>query len=553
MEKMKSFPNYILESSWEVCNKVGGIYTVLSTRAKTVQSAIGDHLIFIGPDLKNNADFIEDNTLFADWRKVAIKEGLQLRVGRWDIPGRPIAVLVDFTPYFSKKDEIYAWLWEKYQVDSLHAYGDYDEASMFAYGTALVVESFYKHEVKPSSSVIYHANEWMLGLSLLYLKYHCPQIATIFTTHATTIGRSIAGNHKPLYDYMTAYNGDQMAQELNVESKHSIEKQTAWHADCFTTVSNITDRECKELLDKAADVVLPNGFEDSFVPQGVALSAKSKKAKKQLLDVANKLTGADFALDKTLVVSTSGRYEFRNKGIDVFIDAINRLRFDNEAKKKVVAFINVPAWVGEPRADLQERCQAKKFFDTPLSEPFSTHWLHNWNEDQVLSMLRAFHIDNNKDGNVFIIFVPCYLNGHDGIFNLPYYDLVLGNDLCIYPSYYEPWGYTPLEAVAFGVPCITTNLAGFGQWALDVFADSGKENDVKNGVKVVHRTDNNYHEVANEIKDTIAKYAAYDEEQIKDAKKNARQLSKKALWSEFIQYYIDAYNFALEQQKQRLK
>lgn len=553
MEKMKSFPNYILESSWEVCNKVGGIYTVLSTRAKTVQSAIGDHLIFIGPDLKNNADFIEDNTLFADWRKVAIKEGLQLRVGRWDIPGRPIAVLVDFTPYFSKKDEIYAWLWEKYQVDSLHAYGDYDEASMFAYATALVVESFYKHEVKPSSNVIYHANEWMLGLSLLYLKYHCPQIATIFTTHATTIGRSIAGNHKPLYDYMTAYNGDQMAQELNVESKHSIEKQTAWHADCFTTVSNITDRECKELLDKAADVVLPNGFEDSFVPQGVALSAKSKKAKKQLLDVANKLTGADFALDKTLVVSTSGRYEFRNKGIDVFIDAINRLRFDNEAKKKVVAFINVPAWVGEPRADLQERCQAKKIFDTPLSEPFSTHWLHNWNEDQVLSMLRAFHIDNNKDGNVFIIFVPCYLNGHDGIFNLPYYDLVLGNDLCIYPSYYEPWGYTPLEAVAFGVPCITTNLAGFGQWALDVFADSGKENDVKNGVKVVHRTDNNYHEVANEIKDTIAKYAAYDEEQIKDAKKNARQLSKKALWSEFIQYYIDAYNFALEQQKQRLK
>lgn len=553
MEKMKSFPNYILESSWEVCNKVGGIYTVLSTRAKTVQSAIGDHLIFIGPDLKNNADFIEDNTLFADWRKVAIKEGLQLRVGRWDIPGRPIAVLVDFTSYFSKKDEIYTWLWEKYQVDSLHAYGDYDESSMFAYATALVVESFYKHEVKPASSVIYHANEWMLGLSLLYLKYHCPQIATIFTTHATTIGRSIAGNHKPLYDYMTAYNGDQMAQELNVESKHSIEKQTAWHADCFTTVSNITDRECKELLDKAADVVLPNGFEDSFVPQGVALSAKSKKAKKQLLDVANKLTGADFALDKTLVVSTSGRYEFRNKGIDVFIDAINRLRFDNGAKKKVVAFINVPAWVGEPRADLQERCQAKKIFDTPLSEPFSTHWLHNWNEDQVLSMLRAFHIDNNKDGNVFIIFVPCYLNGHDGIFNVPYYDLVLGNDLCVYPSYYEPWGYTPLEAVAFGVPCITTNLAGFGQWALDVFADSGKENDVKKGAKVVHRTDNNYHEVANEIKDTIAKYAAYDEEQIKDAKKNARQLSKKALWSEFIQYYIDAYNFALEQQKQRLK
>lgn len=553
MEKSKYFPNYILESSWEVCNKVGGIYTVLSTRAKTIQAAIGDNLIFIGPDLKDNYDFVEDKKLFAQWREIARKEGLNVRIGRWNIPGNPAAILVDFLPYFEKKDQIYTWLWENYQVDSLHAYGDYDEASMFSYATALVVESFYKYNHKKNQSFIYHANEWMLGLSLLYVKHYCPQIATIFTTHATTIGRSIAGNHKPLYDYLSAYNGDQMATELNVQSKHSIEKQTAWFSDCFTTVSNITNLECKELLDKAADVVLPNGFEDSFVPKGVALATKSKKAKQILLSVANKLTGADLTHENTLVVSTSGRYEFRNKGIDVFIEAINRLRFDENRKKKIVAFIDVPAWVSEPRADLQARCQSTQPFDTPLDSPYSTHWLHNWNEDNVLSMLRALNIENKKEDDVFVIFVPCYLNGNDGIFNMPYYDLILGNDLCIYPSYYEPWGYTPLEAIAFGIPCITTNLAGFGQWTQENFTHSKKSNSIMNGVKVIYRTDENYHQVADEIKNTIAEYTLYDTGMINEAKKNARSLSKKALWQIFIEHYCTAYAFALNRQKERCK
>lgn len=553
MEKAKHLPDYVFESSWEVCNKVGGIYTVLSTRAKTLQSAIQDRLIFIGPDLKDNSDFIEDKELYATWVETVKKDGFQVKAGYWDIPGKPIAILVDFTPYYSKKDEIYAWLWENYQVDSLHAYGDYDEASMFSYAAALVVESFYTHNIKPESHVIYQAHEWMMGLSLLHVKYHCPRIATIFTTHATTIGRSIAGNNKPLYDYLPAYNGDQMAAELNVQSKHSIEKQTAWFADCFTTVSDITALECKELLDKPVDVVLPNGFEDSFVPKGAALTAKCKKARKALLAVANKLTGAELPEDNTLIVSTSGRYEFRNKGIDVFIDAINRLRFDENRKKKVVVFVDVPAWVGEPRQDLQERCRTDKTFDTPLCSPFSTHWLHNWDDDKVLSMLRALQMENKKDDNVFVIFVPCYLNGNDGIFNMPYYDLILGNDLCVYPSYYEPWGYTPLESIAFGVPCITTDLAGFGLWVKDKFAKERNPDSIVNGVKVIHRTDDNYHFVADEIKNTIAEYTSYDKTDVNKAKKNARKLSKEALWSSFIEYYYHAYDIATNKMEERFR
>lgn len=544
MGEEKLFPDYIFESSWEVCNKVGGIYTVLSTRAKTLKEKLQDQLIFIGPDCwrdKVNPYFSRDNALYTDWQKQAAEEGLKVKVGRWNIPGEPVAILVDFTPYYAIKNEIYSKLWENFQVDSLHAYGDYDEASMFSYAAALVVESFYKHVVGEDKKVIYHGNEWMTGLGLLYIKKNLPQIATIFTTHATSIGRSIAGNNKPLYDYLFAYNGDQMAEELNMQSKHSIEKQTAWNVDCFTTVSEITANECKELLDKPVDFVLPNGFDNSFVPKGAVFTKKRKEARKRLLDVANALMGTDLD-DDTLIVSTSGRYEFRNKGVDVYIEAMNRLLRDEKLKKNVLAFIDVPGWVGEPRADLRERLDSGKKYDTPLEVPAVTHWLKNMSHDNVLGMLKYLDMQNRKDDKVKLIFLPCYLTGDDGIVNKTYYDVVLGNDLCIYPSYYEPWGYTPLEAVAFKVPCITTDLAGFGLWAN---SEKGGYCEISDGVKVIHRTDYNYSEVADAIKDTVAEYSNFNAAEVKKSRANADKLSKKALWSNFIEYYYKVYDFAL--------
>ena len=543
-------PDYIFESSWEVCNKVGGIYAVLSTRANTLQKMMNDRIIFIGPDCwhdKENIYFNEDNTIFTDWREKATEEGLKIKTGRWNVPGEPIAILVDFEQYYEKKNEIYGKLWEDFNVDSLHAYGDYDEASMFSYAAAKVVESFYNHYLNSNDKVIYHGNEWMTGLGLLYIKKHLPQIATIFTTHATSIGRSIAGNNKPLYDYLFAYNGDQMAAELNMQSKHSIEKQTAHNVDCFTTVSQITANECKELLDKPVDVILPNGFEDDFIPKGATFTRKRKAARKKVLDVANALLGTDLD-DNTLIVSTSGRYEFRNKGVDVYIEAMNRLLRDKELNKKVLAFIEVPGWCGEPRQDLPEILQSGKKYDTPLDVPMVTHWLHNMSHDNVLSMLKFLDMQNRKDDNVKLIFLPCYLDGNDGIINISYYDIVLGNDLCVYPSYYEPWGYTPLEAVAFKVPCITTDLAGFGLWAN---SEKGAYCEIEDGVKVVHRTDYNYSEVADAIKDTVAKFSNFNDKQIKAARTKAYNLSKKALWSEFIKYYYQAYDVALRKAAER--
>ena len=550
MEIEKLFPDYIFESSWEVCNKVGGIYAVLSTRAKTLQDRLHNRLVFIGPDCWKETEspyFQEDDNLFREWQLAASKQGLKIRVGRWTVPGEPIAVLVDFNQYFSKKNEIYGQLWNDFQVDSLHAYGDYDEASMFSYAAALVVGSFYDFYLDAKKKVVYHGNEWMTGLGLLYVQKHYPQIATIFTTHATSIGRSIAGNNKPLYDYLFAYNGDQMAEELNMQSKHSIEKQTAHHVDCFTTVSDITARECLELLDKPVDVVLPNGFEDDFVPRGAAFTRKRKWARKRLLDVANALLGTDLG-DETLLISTSGRYEFRNKGVDVYIEAMNRLLRDKNLDKNVVAFVKVPGWVGEPRKDLQDRLASGKKFDTPLEVPSVTHWLHDMSHVNVLSMLKHLDMQNRKEDRVKLIFIPCYLTGNDGILNLSYYDVILGNDLCIYPSYYEPWGYTPLESVAFKVPCVTTDLAGFGLWAN---SEIGHYGEIGDGVKVIHRTDYNFSEVADNIKDTVSKFSHFTVAQVKKSRDNASKLSKKALWSHFIKYYEDAYDIALRKAEER--
>lgn len=547
-------PDYIFESSWEVCNKVGGIYTVLSTRAKTLYDVFGDNLVFIGPDFgteKDNGLFKENKRLLSGWKKVATNDyGLAVRVGRWNIPGEPLVVLVDFSQYYAEKDDIYGWLWENFQVDSLHAYGDYDEATMFSYAAGRVVESFYGYISQKSKNktpdVVYQAHEWMTCAGALYLQKMVPQIATIFTTHATSIGRSIAGNNKPLYDYLWAYNGDQMARELNMETKHSIEKQAAEYVDCFTTVSDITARECRQLLETPVDVVLTNGFEDSFVPNGKAFDTARETARKCMLDVANALMGTQLNSEDTLLICTGGRYEFKNKGIDLLVDSLNRLRQDESLQKNVLVFINVPSWTKGPRIELKKRLENQHQLSFPCSNPRLTHDINNLDQDMILNQMNWLDMHNREDDKVKVIFVPCYLDGNDGIFNLHYYNLLIGNDLNIYPSYYEPWGYTPLESVAFHVPCITTDLAGFGLWVNSL----GEE---ETGVRVVHRTDSNFIEAAEEIKDAILRFSRLSPTEIEALRYAASQTAEKALWKHFIKNYYKAYDIALENRDKRTK
>lgn len=543
-------PDYIFETSWEVCNKVGGIYTVLSTKAKSMQDLCKDKAIFIGPDIWKDTEspwFEEDKKLFADWKKTAnLYDRLNIRVGRWSVPGRPVVVLVDFNQFFPVKDIIYGDMWHKFGVDSLHAYGDYDESCMFAYATGAVIESFYKYHRLENKKVVAHFNEWMLGMGVLYVKDRLPSIGTVFTTHATSIGRSIAGNGKPLYNYLDAYDSDQMARELNMEAKHSVEKTAAHYADCFTTVSDITARECKSLLHREP-LVTPNGFEKDFIPVGKNHEKKRIIARKKLLNVAEKLLGYDIQQDALLVV-TSGRYEYRNKGIDVFIDAMHRLDQIKQLEKDVIAFIMVPAWIDSARTDLHERLKDSNTSSiSSLSHPNITHWLRNMNNDSILNQMSYLKMENRKEDRVKIIFVPSYLNGDDGIFDMSYYDLLIGMDVSVFASYYEPWGYTPHESIAFSVPTITTSLAGFGLWMRKM----GDKKGMDDGAEVVTRDDYNFIEVSEDICNRVFEMTTKSDEEERLLRQAALDRAVLADWSHFYKYYQDAYTIALKKASTR--
>ncbi len=499
-------PDYIFETSWEVCNRVGGIYAVLSTRAASMQAEHPDKVFFFGPDFGAHSDiyFREDKRILREWTKSRKEAILPIRVGRWEVPGKPIAILLKFDALWSKKNEIYAWAWNKFQVQSHAAYGDYDESCLFGYATGMVMESLYtwltaKGE-KPK--VCAHANEWQTAFSIFYLRDHCPAIATLFTTHATGIGRSIAGNGKPLYDCFKGFNGDQMAQELNMVSKHSVEKQAAHWADCFTTVSYITARECEQLLDKKVDIETPNGFESTFVPKEEDFDRKRTEAREDLRRVAGELLGG-VVPQNALLVGISGRLEWKNKGVDVFAAALDKLAqkiyHSDQPEREVVAFVMIP---------YLDRAPSRK-------------------------------------GKVSAVFVPYYLDGHDPLFGKTYYDLLMGLDITVFPSYYEPWGYTPLESCAFHVPTITTSLAGFGEWAA-----RQKE---KGGVIVIERNDSNFDEVSERIADELLQFDRLSKEEKAHARKQAAAIAKKADWKHFFQYYRKAYDIAIKKANKRNK
>ncbi len=536
-------PDLLFETSWEVCNKVGGIYAVLSTKAKTLQSLYKDKVIFIGPDVwspvSESPDFDECRSLLDDWRKGAqLPDGIEVRTGRWNVPGRPLAILVSFRHLQGHINELYGQMWEQYHVDSLHGYGDYDEACAFAYAAARVIESIVNHWKRKAPEVVAHFDEWTTGMGLLYVKSHVSQVRTVFTTHATSIGRSIAGNGKPLYDYMAGYNGDQMARELNMESKHSLEKAAAHAADVFTTVSEVTARECEQLLERRP-LVTPNAFEQRFVPKGKALAEARDVARARLLQVVESLTGQTLPSD-TMLIATSGRCEFRNKGIDLYLDALNVMRTlvhsNVQATRPVVAFVLVPSWVDCPRADLVS--SINNGLVSRLPNPVVTHELHQPDHDVVLCKMRDVNFNNKPDDRLMVIDVPCYLNGHDGVLGLSYYDVLVGIDLTVFPSYYEPWGYTPLESIAFGVPTITTNLAGFGQWVIDQCGHDAS----RSGVTVLHRTDSNYSETVHALAAEMMQYYHLSPADKQRRNRAAQATSKQAQWKQFIEPYQEAYS-----------
>ena len=533
----------LFETSWEVCNKVGGIYAVLSTKARVLGEQFGDKLIFVGPDLwtaENPSPYFKERKtmLRGASAKLQLPWGITVRTGRWNVPGSPQVILVNPGDTRSHINEVYGLMWQRFGVDSLHAYGDYNESCEFAVASAIVIDAITAFLKADPARVIAHFDEWTTGMGLLYLETKSPKISTIFTTHATSIGRSICGNGKELYTYFYGYNGDEMAAELNMQSKHSLEKKAAMQADCFTTVSSVTARECAQLLNRKVDVVTPNGFEPDFVPKTVKYNRLRKDGRSRLLKIASALTGRAYD-DSAFLIATSGRHEYRNKGLDLFLDSIALLNDKIPMGRDAIAFILVPGWVDRPRPDLTEALADDRM--TGLDRDYITHILHNDDQDEVPNRIRQLEADGKLD-NVKVIYVPCYLNGNDGIVNISYYDLLPAFDQTIFPSYYEPWGYTPQESVAFGVPTVTDDKAGFGQWVLDNFA-----NGISNcGVDVVKRDDSSYLQTRDDIVAATLAYVDADANARQHARNMAFLTAAKTDWKYFIKNYDEAFAFALD-------
>ena len=534
-------PEILFEVSWEVCNKVGGIYTVLTSKCQESLSRFGEHYIFIGPDIwredHDNPEFIEDNNLYLGWKEHAYASGLKFRTGRWNIPGKPQVIIIDFTALIPRKDEIFSKAWEDYRLDSISGGWDYIEAALFGYAAGMLIKSFT--EYYRFKEVIAQFHEWMTGMGILYLEKESPYIGTVFTTHATTVGRSIAGNGLPLYENLVEYNGDEMATRLNVMAKHSLEKLAAVNCDQFTTVSEITAGECSQLLGRRPDLITPNGFNPNLVPDQQTLKEERVIARKAIRNVAQAMFGYELSED-FLAIGTSGRYEFRNKGLDIFIRSLAKLNDEGNLTKEIVALILVPANNYGPRRSVSQRLNGE---DIELSgSKYLTHNLHDADSDAIIRLLNETGLNNDQNNKVKVMFIPCYLNGQDGIFNLTYYQILTGLDYTMFPSYYEPWGYTPLESIAFGVPTLTTDQAGFGNWM------SAFTTDMPNlPVAVAPRNKQSDESVINWISEVLLSFSRLSAIKRKSLFNLSIEFSKKALWENLVENYYLAYSYALSE------
>jgi phosphorylase/glycogen(starch) synthase len=537
-------PYTLFEVSWEVCNKVGGIHTVVSTKAKSLVERHGDDYVAIGPWLLSTADKnheFEEEGGHQAFVEACHGMGLPVRVGRWRIPGRPRTILIEFSKLYEKKDIVLAKLWEDFKVDSLHGGWDYVEPVLFGHAAGLVIERWWdEHLASEHKRAVVNAHEWMTSAALLYLKKKVPSIGTVFTTHATMLGRTLSSNGQSPDDGLGDQTPEGLAKQHNVIAKHSLESVVAREADVFTTVSEITAKEAALLLGRSPMPLTTNGLDVSVVDE-LAGATTRDEARRTLLHTASRFFGED--VTDAALVAISGRYEFHNKGIDLLLDAVARL--DKRTGRRIVLFVLVPAGNSGVRSEYLERR------DKPLDEiegplGLSTHNLFDPERDPVHEHCARLGLANAGDARVRVIQVPIYLGANDGLWNLPYQAVLRAFDLTCFPSYYEPWGYTPQESLAVGVPTITTDYAGFGRWAKS--AGLGPEH----GVTVVDRVHVRY-------EDVVEKVAGHIERQLGEGK-SARELegicretAQRSTWQQFLPRYVEAYQSALECVQKRLE
>ncbi|WP_448338960.1 alpha-glucan family phosphorylase [Desulfovibrio piger] len=533
----------LFEVSWEVCNKVGGIYAVVSSKILEALAAFGENYFLLGPDLGNNPDFEEtDEPCWQELRQETDRRNLSCRFGRWNIPGRPKVILVGYRDRYDQSQLLFS-LWNRYGVDSISGGWDYVEPVMFSTACGEVIEAACKAlHIPADGPALAHFHEWMCGGGLLYLKTNAPYVGTVFTTHATMLGRSMAGSGFDIYKQMHQINPKHEAGAYNITAKCSMETASAREADCFTTVSRITADEAGVFLGRTPDVLTLNGLDLRVIPDYSRDRSLAAASRQRLLEAAGRLLRRRLPED-TRVFLVSGRYEYHNKGIDVFLDALGMVNTAlSQSQSNVLALCAVMGGHSGVNADAVSGDPAK----LPGQGGFwiSSHHVYNQPNDPILNACQRLGLDNRPENHVQVIFDPALLDGKDGFLNMRYEEVLAACDLGVFPSWYEPWGYTPQESAAHAVPTVTTDLSGFGIWVRSSQRD-------KNGVTIICRRQTSYDETAASLRDVLLQYASLPEEQMQEHRHMVRHVAEGCSWEQFFPYYVQAYGLALDKARQR--
>jgi len=538
-----SQPNVLFEISWEVCNMVGGIHTVLATKAANMQAQYGNRYVAIGPDISRMEGVrpvFREEIWHAGLHEALVDLDVGCRMGRWLIPGEPRCLLVNVAPLHAQKDAILARYWEWFQLDSITGGWDYFEPVLFGYAAGMVIERLASAYYLPRKlSAVVHAHEWLAGTAVLYLRQKAPEVGTVFTTHATVLGRALAGNRPDtsLYRTLDQVDPGETARALGVMAKHSLESVTARVCDTFTTVSELTAAECARFLGRQPDLVTTNGLGDDFPPPSLRDPHTVLTARDRLFALAELATGTAYDRDQTEIVVSSGRYEFVNKGVDVFLDALAGLDHELRAQpgRRILAFgLYLAGHAGPKRALLQAQGSGEAP-EAPETPYLCTHDLHDEAGDPVLQKLRAEGLLNRPENRVHFIFVPANLDGNDALVRETYDELLAGADLSVFPSFYEPWGYTPMESIALGVPTVTSDLAGFGRWA-------GPRGDwLTTGVDVLPREGRAFEHVSQDLVERVLAYLGLSAEACHALSAAALATSQDCRWRAFAGLYFEAH------------
>lgn len=588
---------FLVEVAWETCNQVGGIYTVIRTKVPSMVEKWGEDYLLLGPYFPQTAaaEFealpVSEETQVERAILTMRAMGYQVHYGNWLITGKPKIVLFDFASIYDQVDAIKGKIWDNHKISTLGVEELVNQTIALGELIRIFLTQFAT-ENKAKKDIVVHFHEWMASTCLPDLRKDKVKVSTVFTTHATMLGRYLAGNVPNFYDVLDTFNWHKEAIHYGIEAQASFERAAAQKADVLTTVSDITAKECVAFLGRIPELILPNGLNIQRFAAMHEHQNLHSLYKKRISDfvMGHFFQNQAFDLDQTLYLFTSGRFEYSNKGYDITLDALeilNRKMKEAGSKKTVIMFFitkqpyhSIDPEVLHSRAvldEIRENCQSiqkevgEKLFAAAassndlqlpdLNQFVDEYWrlrlrrtVQTWKtntrpkvvthllkqEDDIIRNLHRTQLLNNPEDKVKVVYHPDFIVSTNPLFGLDYGQFVRGCHLGVFPSYYEPWGYTPLECMARGVPTVTSDLSGFGDYMMQIMRDYEQW-----GVSVVNRKSQNYQESAEQLANMLFKFTQQTQRDRITQRNRVESIADTFDWSNLRGYYDTAHELAI--------